>query len=95
MSDDYAAAISAIEVDDGDFTVTVSPGATAGAPAIVAVSPSVACIPTVDVATTGSAGGGDTLKVDRDWDKDNVTVSGAMPADQICGASVVEPFLAE
>ena len=80
LSDDYAAAISGLEVDDGDFTVQVASGAEPGDPAAIALSPAVSHIPVFNHAVTGAKGAASTLAVKRDWDRDAVTVSGVIPA---------------
>jgi len=81
LSDDYAAAIAGLEVNDGDFTVQVAAGARAGDPAAVTLAPAVSHIPIYNRAVTGSKDAESTLTIRRDWDHDTVTVTGVMPAD--------------
>ena len=84
LSDDYAAAVAGLEVNDGDFTVIVTGGKNPGDPATVTLDPPVSMIPVINVATTsGGASPANTLNIKREWDRDTVTVGGAVPAGKV------------
>ena len=80
LSDDYAAAIAGLEVNDGDFTVQVGAGAAAGDPVAVTLTPAVSHIPIDNQAVTGSKETKSTITIRRDWDRDAVKAIGTMPA---------------
>ncbi|WP_432588076.1 D-alanyl-D-alanine carboxypeptidase/D-alanyl-D-alanine-endopeptidase [Streptomyces sp. HD1123-B1] len=82
----YAAQISALSVapdtdyDAGSVIVETTPGARPGARPTVAVTPRTPYARVVNRATTGAAGSGSTLTVERGHGSNILTLSGSVPA---------------
>ena len=76
--------ISPISVNDNVIDLTVTPGATTGAPATLTVSPASSYVRFVNSATTGASGGQPTIDVDDGApavdEALSVTVAGTYPA---------------
>jgi D-alanyl-D-alanine carboxypeptidase/D-alanyl-D-alanine-endopeptidase (penicillin-binding protein 4) len=87
LSDDYAAAVAGLEVDDGDFVVDIT-GSDAGDRPKVALDPPVTTIPVVNIAVSAAGARTADLAVTREWDRDAVTVSGQIAP----GAHVRQTF---
>lgn len=79
----YAAPVSALTVapdtdyDAGTVIVTVDPGAAAGDPARISVTPDTDAVAIVDEATTGTA---NDISVEREHGTDRIVVSGTVAA---------------
>ncbi|RCV48766.1 D-alanyl-D-alanine carboxypeptidase/D-alanyl-D-alanine endopeptidase [Marinitenerispora sediminis] len=82
----YAAQVSALTVatdttyDTGVVNVTVKPGAAAGDPVSVNVSPDVGYVAVEATASTGSADSAAGLSITRESGTNTITVSGSLPA---------------
>lgn len=79
----YAAPVSALTVapdtdyDAGTVIVNVDPGAAAGAPAVVTLTPHTGAVTIVNEATTGTS---DDVSVEREHGSDRIVVSGTVAA---------------
>jgi D-alanyl-D-alanine carboxypeptidase/D-alanyl-D-alanine-endopeptidase (penicillin-binding protein 4) len=86
-SDYYNAQISALSLapntdyDTGTTIVNITPGAAAGDPAKVTLTPPNHYVHLHVSTTTGAAGSDSTVSVDRAHGTNDVTVSGSIPAD--------------
>jgi D-alanyl-D-alanine carboxypeptidase/D-alanyl-D-alanine-endopeptidase (penicillin-binding protein 4) len=80
----YYAPVGALAANYGAFTVEVRPGASQGEPVRVTLDPPVESLRLVNRASTGGAGEGSSLRVDRvaAGDVEEVRVSGSLPAGQ-------------
>ncbi len=83
----YSAVVSALTVapntdyDAGNVIVTAGPGARAGDPVEVSMTPRTDVLEVVDRSTTGPAGSTDTLSIDRQHATNRVIISGNVPVD--------------
>jgi serine-type D-Ala-D-Ala carboxypeptidase/endopeptidase (penicillin-binding protein 4) len=78
----YAPAVCALELEDGIVHVTVEPGAEAGAPVIVHVTPQTTAFTVDSRITTGSKGSADTTDIVRPWDAPRtIELIGSYPLD--------------
>jgi D-alanyl-D-alanine carboxypeptidase/D-alanyl-D-alanine-endopeptidase (penicillin-binding protein 4) len=83
----YSAQISALtlapdtDYDSGTAIVESLPGATVGSPVKLSLVPANGVIKLVNTATTGPAGSGNTLSIERDHGTNLVRVTGSVPAD--------------
>jgi D-alanyl-D-alanine carboxypeptidase/D-alanyl-D-alanine-endopeptidase (penicillin-binding protein 4) len=81
----YAAQVSALTVapdtdyDAGTVIVASRPGSTAGQPASLTLVPPNDYVRIVNRATTGPAGSGNTISVDREHGSNTIVVSGSIP----------------
>lgn len=78
LSDDYAAQIAALEVNEGIVGVGVVGGSSVGSTPLVTLIPATHYIPIVDTATTVGADGVTNILVQRPYDKNEVDVSGTI-----------------
>ena len=82
----YAAQISALTVaatndlDTGIVQLAVRPAAAAGDPASVALTPATTYVKIVNNVTTGAAGSGEVLSVDRVHGQNTIVLTGSLPA---------------
>ncbi len=77
----YAAAVSALELEDGTVHVYVTPGAAAGAAPALRIQPQSDAFVIENLVTTGSTGSDDTTDVTRPWDLPlTIRVVGSYPA---------------
>ncbi|TDD65879.1 D-alanyl-D-alanine carboxypeptidase/D-alanyl-D-alanine-endopeptidase [Jiangella aurantiaca] len=82
----YAAPVSALTVapdtdyDAGTVIVNVDPAAAPGAPAVVTLTPHTDAVTIVNEATTGAAGSGNDVSVEREHGGDRIVVSGTVAA---------------
>ena len=90
--------ISPIMVNDNAVDLTIRPGASAGAPASIDISPATSYVRFVNHTTTGAAGSEMTVRVASDVaagdGRHTVTLSGSVPADAkptLSGYRVPEP----
>lgn len=80
LNDDYAPAITGLEVNDGCLKIDVTPGAAPSAPAVYTVDPPTRAQAIVDNAVTGAEGTPDTIHARHPWEKDAIVLSGSVPA---------------
>ncbi len=82
----YAAQISALTVavtdvyDTNSVRVATGPGAAAGQPAVVTMTPANTHVTIVNRAVTGAVGSARTIAVNRDHGRNTIVVSGSTPA---------------
>lgn len=82
----YAAPVSALTVspdtdyDAGTVIVDVDPAAEPGAAALVTLTPHTDAVTVVNQATTGAAGSGNAVSVEREHGTDRIVVSGTVAA---------------
>jgi len=79
LNDDYAPAITGLDINDGIVDIDVKPGASAGIPVAYAVDPPNHVQPIVDQAVTVDQGGKDTVSAAHPWRKDVIVLRGNMP----------------
>ncbi|QNN55134.1 D-alanyl-D-alanine carboxypeptidase/D-alanyl-D-alanine-endopeptidase [Nocardioides mesophilus] len=83
----YSAVTSALTVapdtdyDSGNVIVRTSPGATVGSRPVVALQPQTGVVDIVNQATTGAAGSGNRLSVERQHASDRVLITGTIGVD--------------
>ncbi len=78
----YAPVVSALELDDGTAHMYFSPGASAGAPAVVRTAPQTDAFSVRNELRTGAAGSKDTSALVRPWDDPRtIEVTGSYPLD--------------
>ncbi len=78
---EYAAVVSALELEEGTVHVYVTPGASAGEPLTLRVEPQSGAFTIADAATTGAPGSDDTTDVVRPWDSPTtIAIVGSYPA---------------
>lgn len=83
----------ALNVNENDLEVHAKPGKKAGAPAIIETIPGNAYFTIKNECVTGAAGSECTAKMDRQFGKDIITVSGSVPIgdkDAYCGYYCVD-----
>jgi D-alanyl-D-alanine carboxypeptidase/D-alanyl-D-alanine-endopeptidase (penicillin-binding protein 4) len=78
LSDDYAAQIAALEVNEGVIGVNVAPATAAGAPPLVTLTPSTDYIPVVNTAATIGPDGTTNLLIQRPYNKNEIDVTGTI-----------------
>ncbi|HVF46746.1 MAG TPA: D-alanyl-D-alanine carboxypeptidase/D-alanyl-D-alanine-endopeptidase [Pyrinomonadaceae bacterium] len=76
----YGAEISALPLNDNAVDIAVKPGSN-GSPCAVAVSPSNTLMQIVNLCTTSAAGTKRSLQVEKKLDRNNLQITGTMPAD--------------
>jgi serine-type D-Ala-D-Ala carboxypeptidase/endopeptidase (penicillin-binding protein 4) len=76
----YSAQISALSVNRNVLTVTVTPGAEAGTPAVVRVEPVPDYAHVTSTATTGAPGSTSRVDVTRERARNEIRVRGSVPA---------------
>ncbi len=83
----YSAVVSALTVapdtdyDAGNVIVVAGPGARAGDPVTVSMTPRTDVLKVVDRARTGPAGSTDTLGIEREHSTNRVVITGNVPVD--------------
>ena len=75
------AGISALPINDNAVDISVKPGASAGSPCIVVISPPNTVFKIVNECSTSSAGSKGQLKVNKQLNKNEVRVSGSISSD--------------
>jgi serine-type D-Ala-D-Ala carboxypeptidase/endopeptidase (penicillin-binding protein 4) len=78
LSDDYAAQIAALEVNEGVINVVVAPGAIAGAATTVTLTPQTDYIPVVNSSSTLGSDATTDILVQRPYNKNEVDVTGSI-----------------
>ena len=91
----YAAPVGALEFNENVATLTIAPGAAAGDPVFVRLTPG-SGLAMLNRASTGPAGSEDTLDYRRHLDRATLEVTGSMPAgsaETTRNVAVVNPTL--
>jgi serine-type D-Ala-D-Ala carboxypeptidase/endopeptidase (penicillin-binding protein 4) len=78
LSDDYAAQIAALEVNEGVINVAVTPGTAVGQPASVVLTPPATYVPVVNTCTTLAVDGTTNCLVQRPYNKNEVDITGTV-----------------
>jgi len=81
VNDYYSAEISALELNEGIVGIRVRPGASPGAPAVVALDPPTAYVPVRVRATTGAPGSAPRIDAARESQGPGIIVSGQLASD--------------
>jgi D-alanyl-D-alanine carboxypeptidase/D-alanyl-D-alanine-endopeptidase (penicillin-binding protein 4) len=81
LNDDYAPAITGLDINDGVVKIQITPGAAVGEPVAYKVEPFTNAQAVVDEASTGAKGTTDTIRARHPWRQDVIVLSGILPAD--------------